>query len=171
MLKLFGILCIVGGCSGIGWYAVSGYATRIHVLQELEQSLQFLYGEISYSVCDMVELMEKLSVRGGFFEDFWSGLQGLLGQHTGQPFFAYWKSQMPKIKGYQYLTAEDRLLIEKIGGNLGNLDRQTQLETIRLFQKRLEGIIGQASGEYRGKAKVSMVLGVTAGLFLAILLI
>lgn len=95
----------------------------------------------------------------------------MLLQHRGAPFFSYWKSQMPQIQGYQHLTAEDRLLIEKIGGNLGNLDRQTQLDTLQLFQKRLAVIVGQASEEFHGKAKVSVVLGVTAGMFLAILLL
>lgn len=171
MLKFVGVVCVVCGCSGIGWYAVSRYATRIRVLQELEQALQFLYGEISYSACDMVELMGKLSLRGGAFESFWKGIQELLLQHRGQPFLTYWKSQLTQIHGYQHLTGEDRSFIEKIGSNLGNLDRQTQLDTIQLFQKRLERTIGQAVNEFHGKAKISMVLGVTVGLFLAILLI
>lgn len=171
MLRLLGVLLVVCGCSGMGWYSVSKYATRIRVLQELEQALQFLYGEISYSACDMVELMGKLSLRGGSFEKFWQGIQTLLLQHKGQPFFTYWKSQLSKIYGYQYLTREERSLIEKIGSNLGNLDRQTQLDTIQMFQKRLERILGQAVKEYHGKARISMVLGVTAGMFLAILLI
>ena len=171
MLRVFGALCGVCGCSGMGWYAVSRYAARIRVLQELEQGLQFLYGEISYSACDMVELMGRLAQRGGAFADFWRGIQKLLLQHRCEPFFSYWKSQMPEIQGYQHLTAEDRLLIEKIGGNLGNLDRQTQLDTLQLFQKRLGVTVGQASEEFHGKAKVSVVLGVTAGMFLAILLL
>ena len=171
MLRIVGALCVVCGCSGMGWYVVSGYATRIRVLQELEQALQFLYGEIAYSACDMVELMERLASRGGCFEEFWMGLREQLLKHAGQPFFSYWQAQMPKIQGVRHLTAEDRALLEKIGSNLGNLDRQTQLDTIRLFQKRLEGIIGQALEEFHGRAKVSVVLGVTAGLFLAILLL
>ena len=145
MLKVLGALCVICGCSGMGWHAVSRHATRIRVLLDLELGLQFLYGEITYSACDMAELMERLSGRGGCFRDFWQGIQGMLLQHRGQPFFSYWKSQMPRIQGYRHLTAEDRMLIEKIGSNLGNLDRQTQL--------------------------VSMVLGVTAGLFLAIFLL
>ena len=171
MLKVLGALCVICGCSGMGWHAVSRHATRIRVLQELEQGLQFLYGEITYSACDMAELMERLSGRGGCFRDFWQGIQGMLLQHRGQPFFSYWKSQMPRIQGYRHLTAEDRMLIEKIGSNLGNLDRQTQLDTIRIFQKRLEGILGQALKEFGGNARVSMVLGVTAVLFLAIFLL
>lgn len=171
MLKLFGVCLIVCGCSGLGWYAVTGYATRLHMLGEAEQALHFLYGEIEYSGCDMIELLDKLAVRGGYFGSFWSGMAECLQKYDGQRFSEHWQQEIRKIPEIRNLKEEDLELLLEVGENLGNMDRYTQLHTLEIFKERLHAIIGQARAEYRDKAKVSMVVGVTAGFLLTLLLI
>ncbi|RKI41136.1 hypothetical protein D7V86_22580 [bacterium D16-51] len=171
MLKLFGACLVVCGCSGLGWYAVMGYATRIHMLGEVEQALYFLYGEIEYSGSDMIELLDKLSLRGGYFGSFWSGMAECLQKCDGQRFSEHWQQEIKKIPEIRNLKEEDLGLFLEVGENLGNMDRYTQLHTLEIFQERLHSITGQARAEYREKAKVSMVVSVTAGCLLALLLI
>lgn len=171
MLKLFGVCLIICGCSGLGWYAVFRYATRLRMLGEVEQVLHFLYGEIEYSGCDMIELLDKLALRGGYFADFWSGLSECLKNHDGQRFFQHWRQEIVKVPEIGCLKEGDRELLMEIGENLGNTDRFTQLRTLEIFQERLHNIIEQARLEYREQAKVSMVVGVTIGFFLALLLV
>lgn len=62
-------------------------------------------------------------------------------------------------------------LLRSIGENLGNMDRQTQLHTLEIFQTRLREILMQARQEYGEKAKVSGIVWITAGLFLALVLV
>jgi len=171
MLKLFGVCLIVCGCSGLGWYAVTGYAARLRMLEEAEQALHFLYGEIEYSGCDMIELLDKLALRGGYFGSFWSGMAGCLQNYDGQRFSEHWQQEIKKIPEIRNLKAEDLELLMEVGGNLGNMDRYTQLHTLEIFQGRIRAIIGQAREEYRDKAKVSLVVGVTVGCLLVLLLI
>lgn len=171
MLKLLGVCLIVCGCSGLGWYAVLRYATRLRMLEEAEQVLHFLYGEIEYSGCDMIELLDKLALRGGYFETFWSGMAQCLKSHDGQRFFQHWRQEMEKLPEITNLKEGDLELLMEIGENLGNTDRYTQLRTLEIFQERLHGVIEQARKEYGEKTKVSMVVGVTVGLFLALLLV
>lgn len=171
MLKGLGVLLIVLGCSGLGWYAVLRYTTRIRMLSELEQALQFLYGEIEYSGCDIIELLEKLTLRGGYFEGLWQGMGEALRSYDGQGFFYHWKECLQVVAGIESLKGEDMELLLSIGENIGNTDRQTQLHTLHIFQERLHGVLIQARQDYRERAKVSIVVGVTAGLFLALLLV
>lgn len=171
MLKGIGILCIVMGCSGLGWYAVSRYTTRLRMLSELEQALQFLYGEIEYSGCDIIELLDKLALRGDCFWKLWSDVEKGLQNYDGQGFFYHWKNGVEGVAGVECLKREDVELLLAIGENIGNTDRQTQLHTLHIFQERLHGILLQAKAEYRERAKVSVVVGITAGLFLALLLV
>ncbi|MDD7404224.1 MAG: stage III sporulation protein AB [Butyribacter sp.] len=171
MLKGVGICLVIAGCSGMGWYMAERHALRIRMLNEFEQALQFLYGEIEYAGCDMVELFDKLAFRGGYFAPFWLQMSGKLRSYDGVRFWEHWCRELPKISGYQNLQEEDLEILLGIGANLGNLDRQTQLHTIQIFQKRLQEVIVTARQEYRGKAKVSCVIGITAGIFLALLLI
>lgn len=171
MLKGLGILLIFLGCSGLGWYAVSRYTTRIRILSELEQALQFLYGEIEYSGSDIIELLDKLALRGGYFEQLWTEMGKSLRSYDGQGFFYHWKEWLQVVVGIESLKGEDMELLLSIGENIGNTDRQTQLHTLHIFQERLHGILIQARQDYRERAKVSIVAGVTAGLFLALLLV
>lgn len=171
MLKITGMCFIILGCSGLGWYTAERYAIRIRMLCEFEQALQFLYGEIEYSGCDMIELFDKLAFRGGYFGEFWLRMSGNLRGHDGMRLEEHWKRTLPQISDYNNFKEEDLEILLGIGANLGNLDRQTQLHTIEIFQKRLQDIILTARMEYKGKAKVSCVVGVTVGIFLSLLLI
>lgn len=171
MLKLIGLLLVLAGTGGLGWYGAERYAFRIRLLAELEQALQYLYGEIAYAGSDMVELCKDLSARSSFGKNFWKSMGEDLQKREGQTLEALWQKNMKTLSGYTCLTREDQELFAGIGKNLGNLDRQTQLHTLGIFQSRLQEIIQQARKEYHNKAKISGVIGITAGLFLCILLL
>jgi len=171
MLKLAGVCLVVCGCSGLGWHAVSRFATRLRLLQEAEQALHFLYGEMEYSGCDMIELLGRLAMRGGYFGGFWSGLSARLQRYDGRRFSEHWRGELQKVPEIRCLCEEDMEILFAIGENLGNTDRYTQLHTLEIFIERLHNGIGQARKEYRERAKVSIVTGVTAGAFLALLLV
>lgn len=141
------------------------------MLSELEQVLQYLYGEIEYSGCDIIELLDKLALRQGYFESLWKNMGDCLRSYDGQGFFFHWKRELQAVPEAGCLKGEDMELLCSIGENLGNMDRQTQLHTLDIFQKRLQGILLQARQEYREKAKVSSIAWVTAGLLLALVLI
>lgn len=159
------------GCTGIGWFVASRYQTRIHLLEEVEQAIQFIYGEVEYSASDMVEIMHRLAGRSHSCKEFWSAMECNLQNHDGRLFYSHWIENMGKIQGVSCLGDEDVLILKGVGKNLGNMDRETQLHTIQLFQKRLQEVILQAKGEYREKRKISSIVGVTAGIFLSVLFI
>ena len=119
----------------------------------------------------MVELCENLSARSSYGKDFWKAMGQDLQKREGQTLEMLWQKNVKTLSGYACLTKEDTELLTGIGENLGNLDRQTQLHTLGIFQSRLEEIIKQARKEYHSKAKISGVIGITAGLFLCILLL
>ena len=55
--------------------------------------------------------------------------------------------------------------------HLGTLDRQTQLQTLHVLQDRLGRSIQDAEKEYQSQAKVYRLVGITGGIFTAILLL
>lgn len=167
--KGLGGIFVILGCSGAGFYVAFRYATRIRILKELEQALHYIYGEISYSAPDMAEIMEHLSFRGGTFGEFFLNMRGRILSHQGLRFCEYWTEEMKDIPGLEHLTTTDCEFLQQLGENLGNMDRMTQLNTLQIFQERLSKIIQNAEQEYHGKAKVSVVIGMTIGIFLVIL--
>ena len=171
MLKVTGGLLILFGCAGIGGYVVMKNSMRIRLLRELERALFYIYGEIEYAASDMVEIMERLSFRGGALGEFFLNMKGRILSHQGLRLCDYWAEEMKGIQGIESLKESDVEFIRQIGENLGNMDRMTQLRTLENFQSRLSGMIQLAEKEYHGKAKISMVIGITGGIFLVILLL
>lgn len=162
------------GSAGVGWYMAGMYGTRIRILRELSHSLQVLYGEIEYAATDITESMGLLGRRGEYLKKFFDDIADQLKQGNGQSLYAIWSQELEKLchnREYRILLQkEDVRFIKEIGKNLGNVDRMTQLHTLNLFQKQLDGMIGQAEEKYQGQAKICRVLGIVCGVFTAVLL-
>ena len=171
MLKIAGVLLILTGCTGVGLYTAMRYLIRIHLLEEIEQAMQFIYSEIEYAACDMVEIMHMLAARSNACRMFWCRMEEALLSCEGKLFYQNWKEHITGIEGYFCLKTEELLLLQELGKNLGNMNRDAQLHTIRLFLERLHAILLQAKGEYREKRKISGIVGITAGIFFSVLLV
>lgn len=171
MIKLLGAILVICGCSMIGWYFSGKYSNRIYLLEEWQQIMQYFYGEIEYAGYDMYEILQHLSERFTYSQHFWENIQQELCSHAGATFSEIWNKHVTEIELWNTLKNEDIDIIKEIGKNLGNLDRDTQLHTIQIFQNRICHNLSEAKGEYAMQAKLCHVMGITAGVFIAILLL
>lgn len=171
MIKFIGVVLIVSGGVLLGHYFAEKSIIRIHILEEFEQALQFIYGEIEYAAADIGEIFGSLAIRSRYCGDFWAYMHDRLSENNGGDLYSIWSDGMDNSTWTRYLLYEDRLFIEEVGKNTGSLDRQSQLHTLRIFKNRLEGIISDARSEYKGKAKVCHAVGAAAGIFISVLLV
>lgn len=171
MFKLIGFLMILGGCTGISLYIVERNSMRIRLLEEWEEVLFYLQGEISYSASSLTELIYRLSFGKRVMKPFWKEMERALYEKEGGSFGEIWKKTLDADAMTGYLKEKEKEILYSIGRNLGQTDRDTQLHTIQVFQKRLHHILEIAQTEFRQKQKVCMVVGITAGLMLGILLL
>lgn len=167
--KILGVVCVVGGGTAFGWYLAYLSAKRITLLQEMQQIMLLLYGDIEYAGADLTENLERLGETSEYFSCFLGQVCREMKCYSGRMLWEIWESNMQSITGYRLLKKEDLQLWMALGQDLGRTDRQTQLQTLRLHQNRLDSLIAQARQEYAGKAKISRVIGVTVGLFTAII--
>lgn len=170
MIKFIGIVFIISGGMLTGHYFAEKSLMRIHILEELEQALQFMYGEIEYAAADITGIFAGLSERSRYCKDFWIYMYDRLSENEGGALYSIWEEGLYRSTWSKYLLYEDRLFMGETGKNIGNLDRQSQLHTLEIFKKRLNNIILAAKSEYKGKAKVCHAAGAAAGIFLSILL-
>lgn len=171
MLKTIGVFLVVAGAGGCGWVLARSAGKRIEILQELLQALILLHGDIAYSVGDMSENMERLSCRTEYFSAFFQEISERLSQKRGQSLYHIWREELKQLSCRQLLHREDMEFLKEIGQNLGNLDRQTQLNTLQVMRERLQQNIDAARQEYRSQAKLFRVVGLTVGIFTAVLLV
>lgn len=171
MVKILGVILVVAGSSGCGWYLAYGARLRIDILQEILQAILFLYGDIEYAGGDMSENMDRLAGRTTYFSPFFYKVSERLEQRMGQSLYQIWKEELKKLPCKGRLQKEDLAFLEELGKNLGNLDRTTQLHTLQVMRGRLEQSIDGAREEYRNRAKLFRVVGITVGVFTAVLLL
>jgi stage III sporulation protein AB len=170
-VKIIGAFLVFGGGCGMGWYFSAKKKQRIHVLQELEQVILLLYGEIEYAGEDMVETLEGLVLRTDWFSSFFQELAFHLRRKCGQPLGTLWEKSIENSPLRGILDKEDCRLWRELGSKLGTLDRQSQLRSLELTRQRLGGRLKEAQEEYRSQEKLLHVLGVTIGVFVVVLLL
>ncbi|MGN1416168.1 MAG: stage III sporulation protein AB [Oscillospiraceae bacterium] len=71
----------------------------------------------------------------------------------------------------EYIRTEEMAVLEELGETLGSTDVQGQLEALSAKRDALRELIAEADRERREKGRLYRMLGVTAGLFAAVILI
>lgn len=171
LVKMIGTILVIAGSGGCGWYLAYETKMRIRILQELQQGLVVLQGEMEYAGDDMEEILEGVSKKSVYFTEFFRSISKRLHRKENRSLFAIWQEEIQRLSCRKKMKEEDLFFLEELGKNLGNLDRQTQLHTLELLSGRLEKQITYAREEYQNKAKVYRVLGVTVGVFATVLLL
>ncbi len=146
--KLLGVILVITGCAGCGWYIANEARVRISILQELQQGILILQGEMEYAGDDLEEILSNLSRKSAYFSEFFSGISQKLCQKENKSLYVVWQEEVKESSLRKRLKEEDLLFLEELGKNLGNLDRQTQLHTLQVMLQRLDKQIKQAGEEY-----------------------
>lgn len=170
MIRLMGAALLVAGCGGIGMSAVGRLDGRVRDLRELAAGLELLRRELGWRLTPLPEALaaaaEGTQGRAAQFFQFCAQRAGRL---SGTTFQQLWREGLERCP--LRLDREDRALLEQLGPVLGRYDGDSQCQAV---DKALAGLARrqtQAEENRRRLGRVYGVLGVTAGLFLAILLI
>lgn len=170
LIKIIGSILILAGSCGCGWYQAYREKKRIRALQELQQLLLLLYGDIEYAAGDMVANLDRLSEKSRYFSDFFRHVRDRLEERSGQPLHQIWRREIENSLVQDVLKKEDLELLDEVGRELGGVDRHTQLKILHIQGQRVGRLLQCAQEEYQGRARLCHVLGVTVGIFTCVLL-
>ena len=171
MIKFVGVIFILSGSFMCGHYFADRYLMRVYILEEFMQALQYIYSEIEYSVADMSEVFDMLEDRTKYLSEFFKSISDSLKVKDGSVFSEKWKKSCADENNLSFCTDEDRRVICELGGNLGNMDKYSQLHIIEIYQEKILQRVQDARSEYSTQARVCHVLGCTIGAFISVLLI
>ena len=171
MLKRLGAGLTIASCSAAGFRVCAGMKQRIRVLLQLRRMAVMLSGEITCANAAMEEAFYRVSQRvedpvrtflGHVRDRMEAGENGLLGD--------IFCTQMEKdLKGWG-LKKTDLESLGTLGSQLGYLDVQMQKKTLDYYLEQVNDAWLLAVQEYREKEKLFRCLGISAGVFLVILL-
>lgn len=170
MTRLLGAVLLTAGCGALGLGAVRRLDGRVRDLGELAAGTELLQRELGWRLSALSEGLELAAgeATGRVARFFRLCAQGA--EHLdGRSFQQVWLEGLEECR--LRLNREDAGPLEQLGSVLGRYDGDSQRQALSSAASRLERQREQAVEDRRRLGRVYEVLGLTAGLFLAILLI
>lgn len=170
MIRLLGAVLLTAGCGCLGLSAVNRLDSRVRDLRELSAGLEILQRELGWRLSPLPKALEAASGgTHGRAAQFFAFCAQETGRLTGTPFRALWSKGLEQCP--LRLNREDRALLEQLGPVLGRYDGDSQRQAVENVLAGLSRRRAQAEDDRRRLGRVYGILGLTAGLFLALVLI
>lgn len=169
MLKIVGALMVISCCSIIGMGFAGGLKARKKNLAGFISALTVMKSEICDLLTPMPELLERMAKQAEppvnqFFINCLGHMKNSL------PFSQAWVKAVRETAGLQ-LYAEEMLCLCELGMLLGRYEAEEQRAAINRALIRLEEFHRRAGEDMEGRGKVCAVMGISAGLMIAIIMI
>lgn len=169
MLKLTGAILLILGASLLGLSLAGRLTERTRALRAMIGALDLVERELTFHLASMPELLQRVATSAAYPADcfFRRCLTEL--DHLGeQSLEEIWIKALPELG---QLDENAAAVLREVGGVLGKYDWENQRACLTAARVRLEECFHQAREEQRRMGRVYGTLGVTAGVFFAILLL
>ncbi len=171
-MKIAGAVCIIAACTAMGFSFSFRLRCRYGELTELKKILYLLSGEIRFGGSTLDEAFEMVRDRCEEpYRGFFSALSGELKKGGGRTLSQIWREAVNEKLPGSRLSREDRNILQRVGEDLGCLDKETQLKSLSLSIEQLDGAGKALYAELPKKMKLYNYLGILTGVFLTIFLI
>jgi len=157
-MRFLGAILVAAGCAGVGVHAAMELKARVGLLRRLCAGLEVMERELSLGRTPLPELLEGLEE-----ELFRAAARGLA---QGLGLRRAWDGALDASS----LPPEDREVLRPLGRVLGRYDAPGQEESVEHVRRDLERRLAQAREESSRLGRMYAALGVTAGIFLAVML-
>ena len=128
-------------------------------------------GDIRYLRSSLPEAFAAAAVRTGAFAEFFRSVARQLGGFcTASVEEAFSIASKGCLKDTA-LTKQDISMLVKLGGMLGKMDADMQLNALEWYLEQLEGLTDTLDRENKKRALLSKSLGILAGIFLLVILL
>ncbi len=170
MMRALGAVLVIASCGALGLSGVARLEGRVRDLGELAAGLDALQRELGWRLAPLPQALETAAgtCRGPAARFFAWCAQGA-GREDGRSFQQVWKDGLSAVP--LRLAAGDKALLERLGPVLGRYDGDSQRRALEDAAAGLRGLQREAADDRQRLGRVYGALGVTAGLFLAILLL
>ena len=170
MMRLLGAILVIAGCGAFGLAGVARLDGRVRDLGELAAGLDSLQRELGWRLAPLPQALEAAAKAAhGPAAQFFAQCARTAGQANGRTFQEVWQDSLNAAP--LRLAEGDKALLERLGPVLGRYDSDSQRLALEDAAAGLRSLQGEASDDRRRLGRVYGALGITAGLFLAILLI
>lgn len=170
MIRLVGAVLLTVGSATLGFGAVNHLEGRVHDLRELMAGVETLQRELGWRLAPLPEALSRAAKgTNGRPSQFFKLCAQSAAHLNGRTFQQIWQEGVEASQ--MRLEREDLEVLEQLGLVLGRYDGDSQQRALEVTGTRLEQQRTNAAEQRARLGRVYSMLGITAGLFLVILLI
>lgn len=171
MMKWMGVVCILTGALGMGWYLQQNLRRHLILLGELKQALICMRNELIYTRCPMSELYASAQQCVGLeLKECFVRLEEQTQENAQAEACQIWNSVWNLQSKQLGFTKEEQRILRQAGQKLGGMEVNQQAELLQFAQEQLEERLEQYRRTQRQQEYLYRSLSLLGGLFLIILL-
>ncbi|WP_405729095.1 stage III sporulation protein AB [Anaerotignum sp.] len=172
MIRLFGILLVMGATLWFGAYFAMKEKYRLQELEELERALIYLQGQISYLSALLAEALESVSRKmNGQLGCIFQKAAEQMAAREGETAEEIWQKTWQEEGRHTFLTMEDMDALLAFGRSLGYLDQTQQENSIRLLLRYIEDALTQGRKRLEKNSRLYYGMGCLSGLLIVVTLL
>lgn len=172
MLKIIGIVLIVGSFTGIGISQRQQFRSRVVVLGDMISVLDFLSGELSFQLTSIPDVVEKLaSDSRPPVAMIFRTMHDMIRRDDSLSLTFKWMKAFRDCGRDAGLSEEDIGILCDLSDFIGKYDAQSQQKSIDYARLRLSRQLEIASSEMKSKGTVYRTCCIAAGILLVLVLI
>ncbi|WP_229720240.1 stage III sporulation protein SpoIIIAB [Oceanobacillus neutriphilus] len=170
-LKWIGVLLLISMSTALGWEWGRALKQRPKHIQLFLQSLQILEAEMVYSQVPLQEAFQIIAKKlpnpiAPFYQELADALE-----NKEKDFDEIWEECVQKLIGQSSLQKSELEILIQFGRTLGQHDIEQQQKHLKLTNLYLEEQWKNATERFNTYGRLSNVLGLLCGIFLALLFI
>lgn len=168
MIRYYGALLLIAGCSGFGYSMVISHRREVSMLRHLIYALQDMEWELKYHLTELPDLCQIAADRvKGPLKEIFSTLSGRLKRNevtdiSGSLNAILWNTHLPK---------RVRKNLRLLGNSLGKYDLDGQIQGLEMIRQQCRKDLNELEEGSRQRLQNYQTLAFCTGLALAILFI
>jgi stage III sporulation protein AB len=171
-MKGIGILCVMCGCTLMGFLVDTIKFKRLTELQQFIRCFELLKGEIHYRLTPIGEACQYVAEKNlGPVGDVFLNFALALRTKESPDSETMWQDSLKGCWEVLHLEQEDFDMLKEFGATLGGVDKTMQQRTIEMMLNKLVEKVASEKARYEKNTKLHKSLGVLVGLCLSIFLI
>ncbi len=171
-IKIAGAALILVSAAAIGWVFGERAKREIKVLLSLNRCLMLFESEIRYSMSTIKDICVRLSEADELWSDFFGLVaEGISADSLNADAGSVWEKAVEKSDISETLDDEDKAWLIRFGSELGNSDRESELGKINMYIDYTKNRLLCLEKNINERVRLCRLLGVTAGVFITILIV
>lgn len=172
MIRLAGILLIMGTALWFGAYFAAKERYRLKELEELERGILLLKSQIQYLSAPLPEVLEGISWKtdGVIGESFQEAAERMA-KRDGATAEEIWQEVWKKQAVHTFFTKDDLDAVLLFGRTLGYLDKEQQGGSIQLLLRYIANALEQGKKRLEKNGRLYYGMGALGGLLIVVTLL